>query len=287
MTTLPVAIPETDIVLYTDSTPNGQKVSIVLEELGLKYETKHVDISKNVQKEDWYLRINPNGKVPAIVDKTLLCVGQSQERRIFEGGAILLYLTQRYDPNHKLSYPQNSERYWEMVQWLIWMQSSLGPMQGQSNHFYRYAPEKIPYAIDRYQTETKRLYSVLEELAQPGREGPWLVGNKCTIADLACFSWVNWAEWAGVDVKPFKLISDWLQRINQRPAVQKGLNVPRPFEMKEKMKTKVGVSSLASPTPSHSVRAIEATVHTCGSTNALSVITGGRKRVCREVQSLG
>ena len=116
-------------------------------------------------------------------------------------------------------------------------------MQGQANHFFRYAPEKTQYAIDRYQTETKRLYQVLEDrLEQESKvwsKGPWIVGGKMTIADLACFSWINWDLWAGVDVKEFKRLSEWVRRINERPAVQRGLDVPEPFEMKRKMETKV------------------------------------------------
>ena len=107
----------------------------------------------------------------------------------------MLYLCQRYDPEYKLSFPYDSDEYWEVIEWLIWMQSGLGPMQGQANHFYRYAPEKIQYGIDRYQTETKRLYQVLEDRlelqSKSGSQGPWLVGDKMTIADLACWSWVN------------------------------------------------------------------------------------------------
>ncbi|KAM3078347.1 Glutathione S-transferase 2 [Clarireedia jacksonii] len=254
---------ETNISLYTAGTPNGQKISITLEELGLKYETSHVDISKGVQKEDWYLKINPNGRIPAIIDHTAGPDGKAREKRIFDGGAIMLYLTQKYDKEYKISYPFDTDRYWEVVEWLVWMQSGIGPMQGQANHFFRYAPEKIDYAVQRYQTETKRLYSILEErlasqkqqnftaantpasTAGPEKSvnqtpGPWIVGNKCTIADLACFSWVNWAEWAGVDISEFTELKDWLERINNRPAVAKGLNVPEPFKMKEMMKSKEG-----------------------------------------------
>lgn len=159
-------------------------------------------------------------------------------------------------------------RYWEVVEWMTWMQSGLGPMQGQANHFYRYAPEKIEYGIKRYQTETKRLYKVLEDRLAfqetnnrtaantaadhagedsqskekpSGSEGPWLVGNKCTIADLNCFSWVNWAEWAGTDQwDNLPRLKAWMDRINEREAVKKGLDVPEKFQMKEKMKTKEG-----------------------------------------------
>lgn len=124
--------------------------------------------------------------------------------------------------------------------------------QGQANHFFRYAPEQIEYGINRYQTETKRLYQVLEDrLAKQSQAGskPWLVGDKMTIADLASFSWVNWDVWAGVDVKKFKLLHEWSDRINLRPAVQKGLDVPEPFEMKKKMQTKVSNHETKVPRP--------------------------------------
>ncbi|KAK5019935.1 Glutathione S-transferase 2 [Cryomyces antarcticus] len=233
-----MAPPQTNIDLYTSGTPNGQKINCTLEELGLKYNVHKIDISKNEQKEERYLKINPNGRIPAIVDNTV-----NPPKRIFEGGAIMLYLTARYDPSHSISFPYDSSEYWEMVEWIVWMQSGLGPMQGQANHFYRYAPKKIGYAIDRYQTETKRLYQVLEErlAEQEGKgQGLWLVGGKYTIADLCCFSWVNWAEWAGVETKPFARMQKWLETIQQRPAVEKGVNIPDKFEMKEAMKTKEG-----------------------------------------------
>lgn len=239
-----MAPPKPDIVLYTSGTPNGQKASITLEELGLPYEVQNIQISKNIQKEDWYLKINPNGRIPAIVDKTPSSDGKPREKRIFESGALMLYLCERYDPEYKLSYPYNSDEYWEVVEWLVWMQSGLGPTQGQANHFYRYAPEKIQYGINRYQTETKRLYQVLEDRleyqSKNSSSGPWTVGDKMTIADLASFAWINWAEWAGVEVKDFKHLKAWLDRINARPAIQKGLDVPEPFEMKKKMQSKEG-----------------------------------------------
>jgi len=250
--------PKTDISLYTAGTPNGQKISITLEELGLKYETTHVDITKGTQKEDWFLKINPNGRIPAIIDRTPVN-GKTREKRVFEGQAIQLYLVQKYDPEYKISYPFDTDRYWEIVEWMTWMQSGLGPMQGQANHFYRYAPQKIDYAIKRYQTETKRLYKVLEDRlvfqkeqnhtvsgdeassAGPVRitgqsPGPWIVGDKCTIADLSCFSWINWAEWAGVGLDDFPEVREWVERINERPAVKRGLDVPEPFKLKEKLK---------------------------------------------------
>ena len=125
---------------------------------------ENIQISKNVQKEDWYLKVNPNGRIPALVDRTPTAEGKPREKRIFESGAMLLYLCQRHDPKNKLLFPYDSDEYWEVVEWLIWMQSGLGPIQGQLNHFFRYAPEKIEYSINRYQTETKRLYQVLDQI---------------------------------------------------------------------------------------------------------------------------
>ncbi|KAI9748722.1 MAG: hypothetical protein M4579_007140 [Chaenotheca gracillima] len=249
---VPLESNDPHIKLYTFGTPNGQKVSITLEELGLKYETHSVDISKNIQKEEWFLKINPNGRIPAIVDCTPGPDGKAREKRVFDGGSIMLYLIQKYDQEGKISFPFDTDEYWEMVEWLMWMQTGIGPMQGQANHFYRYAPEKIPYGINRYQNETKRLYQVLDtrlaaQKAANGmtNSGPWIVGDKMTIADLACFSWVNWAEWAGIDVAEFKNVKDWQDRINARPAVQRGLDVPEPFEMKKKMQSKAGEEEFA------------------------------------------
>lgn len=128
------------------------------------------------------------------------------------------------------------------------MQSGLGPMQGQANHFYRYAPEKIQYGIDRYQTETKRLYQVLEDrLASESKSGrgTWVVGGKYSIADIACFSWVEWHDWAGVKLDKFPNVKTWLGEIEARPAVEKGLNVPDKFELREAMKTKEGEEEYA------------------------------------------
>ena len=124
---------KTNIILYTSGTPNGQKASITLEELGIHYEVKNIEISKNVQKEDWFLRINPNGRIPAIVDKTPTSDGKTREKRVFESGALMLYLCQRYDPENRLNYSYDTDEYWEVVEWLVWMQSGLGPMQASQS----------------------------------------------------------------------------------------------------------------------------------------------------------
>ncbi len=124
-----MAPPTPDIVLYTSGTPNGQKASITLEDLGLPYKVENIQIRKNIQKEDWYLNINPNGRIPALVDRTPGPDGNPREKRIFESGAMMLYLCERHDPEQKLSYKYDSGEYWEVVEWLVWMQSGLGPMQ--------------------------------------------------------------------------------------------------------------------------------------------------------------
>lgn len=131
---------------------------------------------------------------------------------------------------------------------MTWMQSGIGPMQGQANHFYRYAPERIPYAVERYQTETKRLYQVLEdrlEAQENAGKGLWLVGGKYTVADLACFSWIEWHRWAGVELDKFSRTRKWKSEIEKRPATEKGLNVPDKFELREAMKTKEGEEEYA------------------------------------------
>ncbi|KAK4556171.1 Glutathione S-transferase 2 [Recurvomyces mirabilis] len=256
------------IILYTAGTPNGQKISCTLEELGVRYEVRKIDIAKNEQKEGWFLEINhfntplgidelkawkanhnppktANGRIPALTDNS-----SGQALHLFEGSTIQNYLCETYDPDHRISFPHNSAEYWEAQSWLTWMQSGLGPMQGQANHFYRYAPEKIQYAVDRYQTETRRLYGVLDARLreQEGKGeggGLWVVGGKYSIVDLCCFSWVNWAEWAGIDTKPFPALQRWLGIIQQRPAVQRGVDVPEKFEMKEAMRTKEGEEEYA------------------------------------------
>ncbi|RMY00740.1 hypothetical protein D0868_08851 [Hortaea werneckii] len=177
---------ESDIHLYTTQTPNGIKISILLEELGLPYQHTKIDISKNTQKEPWFLAINPNGRIPALTDKFT----DGQPIRLFESGSIMQYLVARYDTSHTLSFPAGSREAVEMTNWLFFMNAGVGPMQGQANHFTRYAPEQIPYGVNRYQNETRRLYGVLDKhLADSKAE--YLVGNKCSIADIAHWGWVR------------------------------------------------------------------------------------------------
>ncbi|KAI8821646.1 glutathione S-transferase [Fimicolochytrium jonesii] len=210
MQTYATASASPKITLYTFGTPNGQKASIGLEELGLKYKVVEVDITENVQKEEWFLKINPNGRIPAIVDHS------RGDFPVFETGAILMYLAEHHDPKNILLSEDANKRS-EAIQWLNWQMGGLGPMQGQANHFFRYAPENIPYAIKRYQDETKRLYSVMERQLSDGRE--YLIGEY-SLADVACFGW-------GLSLEELPLVDQWLHRAAKRPAVLRGMNVPR------------------------------------------------------------
>jgi len=229
------SLPFNDLTYYTFGTPNGLKPAIVLEELGLKYKCETVDITKNTQKEDWYLAINPNGRIPALKDGDM---------RVFESGAIMLYLADHYDREDNFTYKNTTAEYYEMLSWLMFQMGGIGPMQGQANHFRAMAGARSDYGIKRYIDETKRLYSVLEIRLS---KADWLAGDKYTIADIANYSWVragpillelDLSEWPGVE--------KWVNRISERPAVKKALNVPpstrTPEEMKEmfaKMRAKI------------------------------------------------
>ncbi|KAF3006665.1 hypothetical protein E8E13_008419 [Curvularia kusanoi] len=222
-----------DIVLYTTQTPNGIKISITLEELGLPYKVEKIDISKNTQKEDWFLAINPNGRIPALTDKFT----DGQTINLFESGSIMQYLVERYDTEYKISYPKGSREWYEMNNWLFFQNAGVGPMQGQANHFSRYAPERIEYGVNRYVNETRRLYSVMDKhLASDKR--PYLVGEKCTIADIAHWGWVAAAGWAGVEIDDFPNLKAWEERMAQRSGVEKGRHVPDRHTIKELLKDK-------------------------------------------------
>lgn len=207
------------IELFTAATPNGHKVSIALEELGLPYQVRVLSFDKREQKAPEFLRINPNGRIPAIVDH------DNDDFPVFESGAILIYLaekTGRLMP----SDPKGRSR---VIQWLMFQMGGIGPMQGQANVFYRYFPEKLQPAIDRYQHETRRLYEVLD-----GRlaETEYLAGDY-SIADIATFPWVRVHDWAGVSVDGLEHLQRWLAAIESRPAVQRGLQVPPRHEPDE------------------------------------------------------
>jgi glutathione S-transferase len=220
------------ITLYTAQTPNGTKISIALEELGIPYTVKKVDLSTGVQKEPWFVAINPNGRIPAIADSSF---PDGKELHVFESGAILQYLVETYDHDHKISYPKGTREHWEVLQWLFFQNAGIGPMQGQANHFFRYAPEKIPYGINRYITETERLYSVLNAHLASSSSG-FIVGDRLTIADISAWGWANIAPWSGVDLTKFPAVQEWLKKVGDRPAVQRGADVPEPSKLKDILK---------------------------------------------------
>jgi len=214
-------------LLYTAGTPNGRKVSILLEELkaqyGIDYDVEKIDISKNTQKEPWFIKLNPNGRIPVLVDR------QRANFPVFETAAILLYLEQHYDTQLKFSFdPATSPNdYSEMLQWIFFTHGGIGPMQGQANHFVRFAPEDIPYAKKRYLEETKRLYGVLN-IRLNGRD--WLAGpgrGRYSIADINAFPWVNGHTFCGIEsMDEWPHVKAWLERQNERPTVKAGIAVP-------------------------------------------------------------
>lgn len=221
--------------LYTARTPNGLKVSIFLEELLLAYpEQAHGAISydfiklafdKQEQKLPEFLEINPNGRIPALVDDNVLVDGRGH--RVFETSSILIWLAENYDKDFKFWFDNPVDRS-TALSWIFWGHGGVGPMQGQANHFFRYAPEKIPYGIKRYQDEVKRLYSVLNDhLAAKGWQ--FIVANKYSIVDMSLFGWVQSHDWAGItDMTPFPEIVKWLDAIEARPGVATGICIPTP-----------------------------------------------------------
>lgn len=200
------------IDLYTAATPNGYKISIALEELALPYEVHALSFEKKEQKSPDFLRINPNGRIPAIVDR------DNDDFAVFESGAILIYLAEK---TGRLM-PADAKGRSLAIQWLMFQMGGVGPMQGQANVFFRYFPEKLPSVIDRYQHETRRLYEVLD-----GRlgEAEYLAGDY-GIADIAAYPWVSRHDWSGVSVDGLENLQRWLKAVGERPAVQRGLQIP-------------------------------------------------------------
>ncbi len=200
------------IDLYTAATPNGHKVSIALEELGLPYTLRVLDLAKGEQKTPAFLAINPNGRIPAIVDH------EAGGFAVFESGAILIYLAEK---TGRLM-PSDVQGRSRVIQWLMFQMGGVGPMMGQANVFFRYFPEKIQPAIDRYQGESKRLLTVLDGHL---KDHEYLAGDY-SIADIANWAWVRTHRWSGVDVSDLPHLQRWLDAIRQRPAVQRGIEAP-------------------------------------------------------------
>jgi GST-like protein len=201
------------IDLYTWTTPNGRKVSILLEELGLPYTAHAIDINKDEQFAPDFLKISPNNKIPAIVDR-------ENGLSLMESGAILIYLA---DKTGQL-LPREGEPRYRVLEWLMWQMGGVGPMLGQAHHFLRFNKGKAPYAEERFAKETHRLYGVLDRrLAE--RE---FVADAYSIADIAIWPWVSRFEWQTVDLKEYPNVKRWYETIARRPAVQRGYDVPKP-----------------------------------------------------------
>ncbi|MBC7215237.1 MAG: glutathione S-transferase N-terminal domain-containing protein [Burkholderiaceae bacterium] len=200
------------IDLYTAGTPNGHKASIALEELGLPYELKLLDLAKNEQKSPEFLAINPNGRIPAIVDH------DEDDFAVFESGAILIYLAEK---TGRLM-PTDRKGRSRVIQWLMFQMGGVGPMMGQANVFYRYFPEKIPPVIDRFQGECKRLFRVLDGHL---KDHEYLAGDY-SIADIANWAWVRTHRWSGIEIDDLPHLKRWRDAIRARPAVQRGIERP-------------------------------------------------------------
>jgi GST-like protein len=205
------------IDLYTWTTPNGRKVSILLEELGLPYTTHKINIGTNTEQfTPQFLAINPNGKIPAIVDND---GPGGKPLALFESGAILIYLA---DKSGKFLSKEPRQRY-TTLQWLMFQMGGVGPMFGQTHHFLRAAKEDVPYGKKRYHDETKRLYGVMDKRLG---EAKYLAGDEYTIADMATYPWVSRFEWHQVNLSDFPNVKRWFDEISARPAVKKGMAVP-------------------------------------------------------------
>lgn len=202
----------TNIDLYTWATPNGWKASATLEELGLPYNLKPIDITSGAQREASFTAINPNGRIPAIVDH------DQNGLAVFESGAIMIYLAEKAGA----LLPKDVKGRFEVIQWVMFQIGGLGPMQGQANVFHRYLDEKIPTAIKRYQNETRRLFGVLDgQLAKY----EYLAGDY-SIADIANWSWARIHNWAGVSIDEFEHLQRWLAQLEARPALIRGAALP-------------------------------------------------------------
>src|SRR5882762_11800645 len=200
------------IELLTSETPNGWKISIALEEMGLPYTWRHIKLSEKEQKADWYVRLNPNRRIPTLIDH------DNDDFVIFESGAILIYLAEKSGR----FLPKDVKGRSRVLQWLMFQMSGIGPMMGQANVFFRYAPEKIQPVIERYQREVMRLFGVLDRQLASHE----YIAGRYSIADMALWPWVSGYEWSGVSVAEFASLQRWLSLVGARPAVQAGRDVP-------------------------------------------------------------
>jgi len=206
------------IELYTSATPNGHKASVTLEEMELDYVVHPVNLGKAEQKTQDFLTMNPNGRIPVIKDRETNHV-------VFESGAIMIYLAEKSGRLLPTTEPQRSR----VIQWLMFQMGGIGPMMGQANVFFRYFPEKIQPAIDRYQNETRRLFEVLDVALQ---DSEWL-SDDFSIADIANWCWARTYRWSGVSRDGLENLDRWLNQMKDRPACRRGVDVPEPRPVEE------------------------------------------------------
>jgi GST-like protein len=211
------------IELYTAATPNGWKASVMLEELELPYQVKHINLMQGDQKQPEFLAINPNGRIPAIIDT------DNDDFAVFESGAIMLYLAEK---TGSVLLPPEAKARSQVIQWLMFQMGALGPMMGQANVFYRYFDEKIPAAIDRYQNEGRRLFEVLDTRLK-GRD---YLCDDYSIADIANWCWAKTHEWSGIPVEGLDDLNAWIARLAAREACQRGIEVPAPINKETLLK---------------------------------------------------
>ncbi|GME68570.1 unnamed protein product [[Candida] boidinii] len=206
------------IKLYTSGTPNGQKISILLELLHLDYKLRSINIYENEQKQDWFLNINPNGRIPtlSVVDS------DGKIKYISESGAIMLYLADKYDTENRISYKFGTDLYYEQLEWLMFQMGGIGPMMGQAHHFNIFAPKRIPYAENRYKKESGRLMDVLEKRLEINCTG-FLVGDHVCIADLAIYPWLKELYCVPLNIDEWPLVSKWVANMDSIPEISKGM----------------------------------------------------------------
>ena len=205
--------------LLTSETPNGWKAAIMLEELGVPYKVRAISLTNLDQKQDWYVALNPNGRIPTLVDH------DEGDFAVFESGAILIYLAEKFGR----FMPSDAKGRSRVIQWVMWQMSGLGPMMGQATVFNRYFEDRLPKVIDRYVRESRRLFGVMDARLA---EHEFLAGDY-SIADIACFPWVRGHEWAQIPIDGFDHLKRWFDTIAARPAVQRGLLVPEPPKAEE------------------------------------------------------
>ena len=203
------------IDLYTWHTPNGRKVSIMLEEIGIPYNVFSINIAKDEQFQPHFLKISPNNRIPAIIDK------DNNDYSLFESGAILMYLAEKYG---KLLNFSDKEEYYRTIEWLMWQMGGVGPMFGQVHHFVKYNKGKSEYSEQRYSKEAKRLYGVMDKILE---QNQYIAGKSYSIADISIWPWTARFDWQEIDLNEFPNVTRWYKEMADRPTVQKGWLVPQ------------------------------------------------------------